>query len=158
MVTSLDPFSFHLGEHRALVFPSRLCHTDSDLAVWLPASRILHVGDGIIAPRAFPPINPREACGAATLRRSLAALIEMLPSDAMVVTGHGGVATVDDFRRILEMVDASLARVHAALAVVGGLDRVLEVGLPDPFAGWGGDGMADSSGWLTLVWVGEASR
>jgi glyoxylase-like metal-dependent hydrolase (beta-lactamase superfamily II) len=135
-----------------------LCHTEGDISVYFSDSHVLHLGDGFLAPRAFPPLNPEEQeCGVAELLRSLDRLLEGLPGDTLIVTGHGGIASRADLVELRDVVAASLELVRQGRAAGMRLVEIQSQELPERFKNWGKE-QAPLEEWLALVYLGETRR
>ncbi len=85
-----------LGSKRVQIMHLGFAQTVGDLFVWLPADKVLFTGNPIISDRPSLPwlLDGRLDAALATLKK----LRAMLPSDAVVVPGHGeptGVIAVD---------------------------------------------------------------
>lgn len=153
-----DSASLFFNGEEVLLQRLRLCHTEGDISVYFSGSHVLHLGDGFIATRAFPPLNPEEReCGAAELLATFEGLLDYLPDDVLIVTGHGGVATLADFVELRDVVAASLDLVRGGRAAGKKFAEIRSEGLPERFKNWGKE-HAPLEEWLGLVYLSEKHR
>lgn len=89
--------SFYLGQQRIdVVHPGYTAHTDGDVAVWIPAQRVLFVGDLL-----FPGHTPMIMAGAPSgAIRSLRWIADFKAD--VIIPGHGPVIHAADLPAILD--------------------------------------------------------
>lgn len=123
---------------RVLMLPMPGCHTPEDCVVWLPAERVLFVGD-IFGWGLIPLLGNLRKDSARLLMDTYARLIDLEPQT--VVPGHGPVIGPDHLRRYVEYFHWLVDAVQAGLA--GGLsDPQIAQSLPPP---------ADMADWWRFV-------
>jgi cyclase len=78
---------FDLGNKRVQIMHLGFAQTDGDLFVWLPAEKVLYTGNPIISDGPSLPwlLDGKLEASLATMKKLLA----LLPSDAVIVPGHG---------------------------------------------------------------------
>jgi glyoxylase-like metal-dependent hydrolase (beta-lactamase superfamily II) len=120
MVTIGGPSAIDLGLETLRLIPQGAAHTDGDLAVFLPSSHILIMGD-IFTNGSYPVID--ESSGG-TLRGMIQALERLIPlveADTIVVPGHGSLADRHDlvqFHDVLQAIeDRILSLIKAQLTI-----------------------------------------
>jgi cyclase len=89
-------------------------HTDGDSIVYFPKRHVVAMGD-IYVRYGFPFIDINSG---GTVQGMIAACVDVLrivPADAKIVPGHGELASVDDLRTYLKMLQETSAAVGAAL-------------------------------------------
>ena len=123
-------------------------HTDGDAIVYFAHGRVAHFGDLY---HGFAELSVGEDM--VGLARTLGAMLGRLPTDAVLVTGHGTVQDVADLRRYHTMLSDAIAHVRAQVDRGTTLEQVQARGLPEPWTGlWQGD-----PEWLA-AWLAEIHR
>ena len=74
-------------------------HTKGDVVVFFTGSKVVHVGDVMLAAGALPFTSNADA-----LVNALDRLVDLLPEDTVIVPGHGTLATVDDLKAYRDIV------------------------------------------------------
>lgn len=98
-------------------------HTDGDLVVQFPASKVVHMGD-IFVRYGFPFIDvPGGGRIDATIRAVERVLATAAP-DTRFIPGHGDVATAADLRAYLDMLKGTRAAVADAMAKGRSLEQI----------------------------------
>ncbi|WP_224372741.1 MBL fold metallo-hydrolase [Hyalangium versicolor] len=112
--------------------------TEGDLFVWVPSAKVLWTGNPLIAQ---PPAIPWLLDGHAhEVRQTLAAVQASLPSDAIVVPGHGRPSNPQLFDFSIRYLDALQSQVRVAVDHHRSLEQtVSDVSLKDfqGYALWG---------------------
>lgn len=72
-------------------------HTRSDMIVWFESLGVVCLGDLILADR-FPPLDLARGGDAIEYAECLAKLLDMLPTDIRMITGHGRDYSMDDLK------------------------------------------------------------
>ena len=98
-----DALTLHLNgeEVRILHFPG--AHTDGDLVVWLPASKVAFLGD-VYWSKSFPYMELKSGGRPQGILRALQRMFELFPHDTVVVPGHGpatGLARMQAFHDMM---------------------------------------------------------
>jgi glyoxylase-like metal-dependent hydrolase (beta-lactamase superfamily II) len=113
-VTFANELTVHLNGMEVRVHHYARAHTDGDSVVFFPGANVVHMGD-IFVRYGFPFID---VVGGGNVRGMIAAyadVIRTMPAGAQVVPGHGAVATLDDLREYLKMLEDTTAAVQKAL-------------------------------------------
>ncbi len=93
-LVSAEPLDLYFNGDTVSVIPLR-GHTDADVIVYFARARVLHMGDR------FFPDNMEFVLPSADIDRFLTtmdALLEGIPDDGLVVSGHAGVVPIDRLR------------------------------------------------------------
>ena len=103
---------FNGEDIRAVHFPA--AHTDGDAIVFFTKANVVHMGD-IYVRYGFPFID---LLGGGSVQGTIAAcekVIAEMPSDAKVVPGHGDLASLQDLREYLKMLQDTRTTVQKAI-------------------------------------------
>jgi len=87
-------------------------HTDGDAVVWVPAARVIHLGDLFFHGKT-PEIDVGSGGSLPGLIASVERVLALLPEDARVIPGHGPVCGKRDLARFRDFLRACQAQVEA---------------------------------------------
>jgi cyclase len=122
-VTFADEISVHLnGEDVHAVHYPR-AHTDGDSIVYFSKAHVVAMGD-IYVRYGFPFIDINSGGSVQGMIAACADVLAKAPADAKIVPGHGEVATVDDLRTYLKMLQDTTALVQKALKANKSLEQM----------------------------------
>jgi len=93
------------------LIPCPNSHTDGDLAVYFPKSKVLHLGDMFFF-EMFPAVYTKGGGNIKGLITSLDKLLAEIPSDVKVVPGHGNLATMKDLNDYVAMLKETVSIVE----------------------------------------------
>jgi len=138
VITYEDRIALHLNgeEIRVLHFPA--AHTDGDSVVYFAKSNVVHMGDEFVR-YGFPFIDVN---GGGSVQGMIAACekaIAEFPSDVKVIPGHGDVATLDDVRDYMKMMQDTSAAVQKALAAHKTLEQMKADKILSPWQKYSGN-------------------
>lgn len=104
-------FRIYLGGEVIHVWHTPPAHTDGDSVVYFEKTKVLHMGD-VFFYRTFPFIDVDSGGSAAGYVKAIDQAISRVPSDAVVIPGHGEVTNLDglkEFRKyIQDLIDAAV--------------------------------------------------
>jgi len=89
-------------------------HTDGDAIVFFEDARVLHLGDMFFFGM-FPAVYREGGGDVKQLAASLHRVLAEFPADTKVVPGHGELATMEDLRAYVAMLDETVAAVETGL-------------------------------------------
>ncbi len=138
IITFEHDVSLHLnGESiRALHYPSG--HTDGDSIIVFENSNVVHMGDDFVR-YGFPFIDIDSGGSIKGMINAIQQSIKDLPADVKVIPGHGAIASLDDVRKYLKMLQDTMAVVQKALAEKKTLDQMKKEKLLEPWKEYSGD-------------------
>lgn len=139
--------TLHVGSERVHLWHFGPAHTDGDAVVYFENARVAHMGD-LYHGLTDPSVGEDMDGIAVTLGEAAA---RMHP-DTRVVTGHGGVTSVDDLVAYRDMLSATLDHVRAQLSAGADLDQILASGLPPAWT----DTLSDPD--AVVFWLTEIHR
>lgn len=113
-ITFHDTMSIRFnGEQVKLIhFPNS--HTDGDVAVYFTGSKTLHLGDMFFSGM-FPAVYAEGGGNIRGLILSLEKIMEIIPADAMVIPGHGEIATMKGLASYIAMLRETVAIVDQCI-------------------------------------------
>jgi cyclase len=113
-VTYANELTVHLDAMDVRVHHYARAHTDGDSVVFFPAAHVVHMGD-IYVRYGFPFIDINGGGNVRGMIAACADVIRTMPPDTKVIPGHGDLATLDDLREYLKMLEDTTAVVQKAL-------------------------------------------
>ncbi len=113
VITFDQSLSVHLNgeEVRALHYPNG--HTDGDVVVFFPQSKVVHMGDTFIT-LGFPFVDVASGGSLLGLIENLDAVLGALPDDVKVIPGHGTLSTKAELRTFTDALRGCVELVRAA--------------------------------------------
>lgn len=81
-------------------------HTASDIVVYFPESKVIHIGDLIFSDM-FPFVDIENGGNAGKMLENILKISETCPKDIQYVTGHGRIYTYDDVVKYAEMLKST---------------------------------------------------
>ncbi len=123
---------FNDQEIRVIPMPG---HTAGDVIVYFVGPRVACLGDLVFSDR-FPFIDATRGGHVETYIATLGRLIELLPDDVRLVTGHGRQYTLDDLRTYRQMVMATVDLIRQGLAAGQSAQQMAEAGVLRDWQSW----------------------
>ena len=137
MITYDEGLSVHFNgeEIKAVHFPKG--HTDGDTVIFFTGSNAVHLGDNFFVGR-FPFVDLDSGGSVEGLVKNIGELIQMIPSDAKIIPGHGAVSTIDDLKDYHQMLIETTLIVRKSMKERKSLDEIKKTGLPAQYdkASW----------------------
>lgn len=135
IMTFDDRMQMHFNGERIDLLHFAPAHTAGDAAVFFRGHNAVHMGD-IFTPGGYPFIdadNGGDIDGMITFCR---AVLGELDEDAIVIPGHGQIASYADLARYVEMLESVRDRIAALIASGASLEQVIAA---QPTASWDAD-------------------
>lgn len=150
VVTFRDAVTIHFNGEDIRFFHLGPGHTDGDGIVHFPKANVVHMGDLMFAGR-FPYIDFEGGGSVDGYLANLNWVIENLPADVKVIPGHGPLSTMDDVKRLRNMIVETRALVAERLEAGKSADEIKQAGLPEKFKPFESD-FINAERWIeTLV-------
>lgn len=124
-------------------------HTDGDTILFFTTSNVVHLGDDFFVGR-FPFVDLESGGSVQGLISNIGSLIQMIPSDAKLIPGHGPVSTLEDLRDYHQMLIDTSTIVRKAMAENKSLDDIKKAGFPEKYKA-AGSGFINTDGWITAI-------
>ncbi|WP_034475150.1 MBL fold metallo-hydrolase [Aestuariibacter salexigens] len=135
VVTYEDGVKFHFNGETIHVFHLPEAHTDGDSAVWFEQQNVLHTGDLFFNGR-FPYIDLGAGGTVKGYIAAIETLLDKVTDDTIIIPGHGGLATPQDYAKTLDMIKQTNAYVQDLKRQGMGVEQIIEKGLPEEWADW----------------------
>ena len=135
VITFNESLSVHFNgeEIWAVHFPNG--HTDGDSMVLFKKSNVLHMGDDFFNGM-FPFVDLEGGGSVQGMIDAIEFILKKAPDGVKIIPGHGPLATVDDLKAHLEMMQATTAHVREKMEAGKSLDEIKAEGLPEKWAAW----------------------
>jgi glyoxylase-like metal-dependent hydrolase (beta-lactamase superfamily II) len=86
------------------LYHTPVAHTDSDLFVLFKEANVIHAGD-LVVTRRFPFIDIDNGGSVAGLIAAIKSIITVADSDTKIIAGHGPIASTDDLKATILMLE-----------------------------------------------------
>ncbi|HBR56311.1 MAG TPA: MBL fold metallo-hydrolase, partial [Blastocatellia bacterium] len=132
---------------RAVHFPKG--HTDGDTVIFFTASNVVHLGDDFFVER-FPFVDLESGGSVEGLIKNIGALIQMIPSDAKLIPGHGKVSSIDELRDYHQMLMETTLVVRKQMKEGKTLDQIKAAGFGEKYKD-AGSGFINTAAWIETI-------
>jgi glyoxylase-like metal-dependent hydrolase (beta-lactamase superfamily II) len=125
-------------------------HTNGDSVIRFKNANVIHMGDQMMTER-FPFIDFSSGGDLDGLMANWKTVIAGAPADVKIIPGHGRLATLDDLKTLLAIVEESTALVRQGMAEGKTLEQLRTAGLPEKFKSWG-SGFINTNRWIETIY------
>lgn len=139
---------FNGEEVKAYHFPKG--HTDGDTAIFFTGSNVVHLGDDFFVGR-FPFVDLNSGGSVAGLLKNIGKMIQMIPTDAKIIPGHGPIATIDDLKDYNQMLIETTLIVRKHMTDGKSLEDIKKAGLPEKYKE-AGSGFINTDRWIETIY------
>ena len=139
---------FNGEEIKAVHFPKG--HTDGDTVIFFTGSNVVHLGDDFFAGR-FPFVDLESGGSVEGLVKNIGKLIQMIPSDAKLIPGHGAVSTIDDLKNYHQMLIETTLMVRKSMKEGKSLEEIKKAGFPEKYKE-AGSGFISTDAWIETIY------
>ena len=108
-------YELMLDGQSVLLYHIPNAHTDSDIIVWIPSQKIVHMGD-LYFSQGFPFIDVDNQGSVNGMVSMCKRVLKMIPDDAVVVPGHGALKTKADLQEYTKMLEVSASKIRSMKA------------------------------------------
>ncbi|MBS0577683.1 MAG: MBL fold metallo-hydrolase [Proteobacteria bacterium] len=122
-VTYADELTVHVNGMQVRVHHYPRAHTDGDSVVFFPSAKVVHMGD-IYVRYGFPFIDVQGGGNVRGMIGACADVIRAVPAGTRIIPGHGEVASVEDLREYLKMLEDTTAVVAGAIKAGKSLEQM----------------------------------
>ncbi len=150
MITYGKGLSVHFNgeEVRAVHFPKG--HTDGDTVIFFTGSNVVHLGDDFFVGR-FPFVDLASGGSVEGLVMNIGKMIQMIPSDAKLIPGHGAVSTIDDLKDYHAMLIDTTLIVRKQMKDGKSLEDIKKAGFPEKYKE-AGSGFINTDSWIETIY------
>lgn len=135
VITYDDTVSIHFNGEELRLIHMPNSHTDTDTVIYFTQSNVLHTGD-LFFNGIFPFVDLQNGGDIESLTANVERLVQSYSSETTIVPGHGGLATMDDFKAYLRMLKETTGIVRAHIDSGKSLEEIKAAGLPAEWEGW----------------------
>jgi cyclase len=107
MITFTDSLILNFNGEKIRMLHFSNSHTDGDAIVYFTKSKVLHLGD-LFFFEMFPAVYAEDGGNIRQMVLSLEKILSEMPSDALVVPGHGNLATMQDLKNYVVMLNETI--------------------------------------------------
>jgi len=132
VVTFTAGVDFHLNDETIRVSKMRVSHTDGDSIIRFVEPNIIHTGD-VFFNGLFPVIDLGSGGSVRGYLAAQKSALAMTRPATRIIPGHGEVATPDDLRASIEMLEGAIGAVEARIRAGDSLEAVIAA---RPLAPW----------------------
>jgi glyoxylase-like metal-dependent hydrolase (beta-lactamase superfamily II) len=138
VVTFDRTLSVHFNGERIEVLHFPKAHTDGDAVIFFHGSNVIHTGD-IFFHRIFPFVDIDGGGSVAGVMAAAKTILQRTDAHTKIIPGHGPLATPDDLRTYLRMLEESLQIVEAGVQAGKALEELQAAGVGQEWSGysWG---------------------
>ncbi|MEQ9463112.1 MAG: MBL fold metallo-hydrolase [Haliea sp.] len=149
VITFGDSLALHFNGDDIEVQHHAAGHTDGDSVVYFTSENVVHMGD-LFFNGGFPFVDLGSGGSVAGYIAAVEAVLARVDEASVIVPGHGSLATRADLQRYRDMLVATSDAVRAQLAAGQSLDSIVEAGLGEEWASWGG-GFINEATWIGFI-------
>ncbi|HEV7474060.1 MAG TPA: MBL fold metallo-hydrolase [Pyrinomonadaceae bacterium] len=125
-------------------------HSSGDSVVFFTQSNVVHTGDIYIG-KVFPFVDLDHGGDVEGLAANVREILSRVSPATRIIPGHRAVATPEDLRQYLQMLEESISVVKRGIAKKKTLKEIQGVGLPAQYKEWEWPALS-VSGWLEYVY------
>lgn len=113
-ITFTDSLTINFNSEEVKMIHFADSHTDGDAIVYFTKSKVLHLGDMFFF-EMFPAVYAEGGGNIKQLVLSLEEIIKLIPANALVVPGHGRLATIEDLKNYITMLKETISIVETKI-------------------------------------------
>jgi cyclase len=106
--------------------PQEPSHTDRDVAVWLPSTNILILGD-LMTNGSYPIIDESSRGSLRGMIEAVDRLLQLVNAETVVVPGHGRIGNRESLLGFRDMLDAIEGRIQRLIASRLSISEIIAV-------------------------------
>lgn len=149
VITFDDQLSLHFNGEEIRMVHLPPGHTDGDAVILFTGSKVIHTGDQFVNAR-FPFFDLASGGDAEGYAKNVAAIQKLLTPGMKIIPGHGALATPEDVRTTIAMLDETFGKVKRDIAAGKTLEQIKADGLPAKYKSWGA-GFINESRFLEIT-------
>lgn len=142
--------SIHFNGEEITLLHQGPAHTNGDSVIYFTKANVIHLGDQFMTGR-FPFIDFSSGGNVDGLAANLKAVIAAAPADVKIIPGHGRLATLQDLKDVLAVIEETAALVRQRMAEGKTLEQLKAEGLPEKWKSWG-EGFITTHRWIETIY------
>ena len=135
-ITFEEEYSFTFNEKEITCFARPGGHSPCDIVIYIPAVKIAYLGDMYLS-ESFPLISIRYGARAQKLVDNLKEVCSLLPEDTRIIPGHGRLASMEDLKSYIDMVERTIRIVRTEMEAGKGLKEIQDRDVLKDWGEWG---------------------
>jgi glyoxylase-like metal-dependent hydrolase (beta-lactamase superfamily II) len=128
-------------------------HTNSDIFVYFPKSKIVHVHD-MVFPDAFPYVDLADRGNVEMYLLDIDMFLSIFTKDVTFISSHGRDYTWDDLKNYREELQMTVDLIRSDIKKGKSPTEIAKSGRLDPWEAWG-YGFVDIQSWVNLVYASD---
>lgn len=149
-ITYEDKVNVHFNGEDIQLAHYKTGHTDTDTVVYFPNANVLHTGD-LFFNGFFPFVDIESGGNVDDYMENVQSLIDNAPKDVTIIPGHGPLATMEDYKTFLSVMQETIAIIREGMAAGKSKEELQKKGLPDRYAS-AGAGFISTKRWISIVY------
>jgi len=150
VITFDQSASVHFNGEEIKLLHHGVGHTDGDSIIYFTGANVVHMGD-LFFNGGFPFIDLNSGGNVDGYLKTVATVLEKIPSDAKIIPGHGKLASVEDLRSFHAMLVETTDFVKQGITSGKSLADLKAAGLPEKFKSFG-TGFINTDTWITTIY------
>lgn len=123
-------------------------HTDGDSVIYFTKANVVHMGDQFV--NGFPFVDFSSGGDVDGFVKTIATVLEKIPTDAKIIPGHGKLSTYDDLKNYHTILVETIKLVREQIAAGKSLDEIKAAGLPEKYQNLG-KGFISANRWIEAI-------
>ena len=148
LVTYSEQLTVHFNDDQLALIHLPSGHTDGDSVVWFKQANVVHMGDHFFKNR-FPYVDVGSGGSIDGFIANVTSLISQLPEDVHIIPGHGTLATLQELKDNIAVVQASSTAIREALEAGQPVAQIVSE-IDQTYPGWG-SGFISADRWVQIV-------
>lgn len=124
-------------------------HTDGDSVVFFKKANVVHMGDHFFN-GFFPFVDVQNGGNVSRMAENVGKVLAMLDDGAIIIPGHGPVATKQDLVAFKRMLEGTTSEIELMRSAGMNLQQMQKKGLSDKWIEWA-DGFLSEEVWISIV-------
>jgi cyclase len=148
-ITFSDTASVHLNGEDIVAIHYPNAHTDGDSIVYFTQSNVIHLGDEFVT-YGFPFVDLENGGSVKGMIAALKRVTERFPADVKVIPGHGPVSTLDDVKKLVQMMEETTAIVAEGMKKGRTVEQLKQEKVLGAYSKWSGEFITTDK-WIEIV-------
>jgi cyclase len=123
-------------------------HTDGDSVIYFTRANVVHMGDQFV--NGFPFVDFSSGGNVDGFVKTIATVLEKIPTDAKIIPGHGKLSTYDDLKNYHAVLIETVDLVRKQIADGKSLEEIKAAGLPEKYQNLG-KGFISANRWIEAI-------
>lgn len=127
-------------------------HTDNDAVVYFTKSKVACLGDLLFSDN-FPYVDVPGGGDVDGYRNSIGQIIEWLPKDVILISGHRREYNLDELRKYHDMLGTTIDIVRKQMAEGKSLDEIMQAKVLSEWDAWGTWYIINADSWIRWIYA-----